>query len=79
MIKEILEHSQIDPEVMQARGVALDVLAAYLECVDPESKEILFKMFMDEVRLTIDLMITSDASRAVRRLHEVQKPEVSRN
>jgi hypothetical protein len=79
MNKEILEHSQIDPEVSKARGVALDVLAAYIECVDPESKEILFKMFMDEVRLTIDLMITSDASRAVKMLHEVQKPEISKN
>lgn len=79
MIKDILEYSQIDFDLVEARGTTRKLLNAFRTASDPLVKKVLKGMVFDAVDFEAEVRVRSQAKQAVQMLHEIKMPKISKN
>jgi hypothetical protein len=79
MIKEVMQFSQIDPDVLEARSVARKLLGAFRICEDPLTKKALKGMVFDAFDFEAELELKARARDAIKMLNDLKRPEISKN
>jgi hypothetical protein len=79
MIKEILEFSQIDPDVLAARRAVQKLVKAIRLNMDPLMRNVIEADGQDILDFEKWVKNRSEAKKAVQALHNFRTPEISRN
>jgi len=79
VIKEILEYSQIDPEVEVARLVSRKLFGALRLIQDPSVKKAFKGMVLGALEFEKELRIKSRARNMVGFIREFKNPEIDKN